>query len=205
MHHHHHHHHHTQHVDTVAVAVAAAAVVAGVVHNPDAGAAADNNLHFPSLSRHVEPAAVVVFAAAAAVAMSVVVEAAACRSSTARHTFAMMAHSRMGVEPARTQAYGAEPAVSLPVGRRTVVTAGLRVGSAKKQARYMHWGFLSDVVQVVRPHHHLVVAVVGAGLGVVGIALVQAVVVALVVVPVLVGFALLGPVAVDDTHPPSSP
>jgi hypothetical protein len=57
-------------------------------------------------------------------------------------------------------------------------------------------------VQTVRAHHQQVLAVVGAGLGVVGTALVQAVVLAMAVAP---GLALLGPVAVDDTHLPSSP
>ena len=53
----------------------------------------------------------------------------------------------------------------------------------------------------MRPHHQ-VIALVGAGLGVVDTALVQAVVLAMAVAP---GLALLGPVAVDDIHLPSSP
>lgn len=56
-------------------------------------------------------------------------------------------------------------------------------------------------MQAVRPHHHQVLVLVGAGLGVVGTALVQAVVLAMAVAP---GLALLGRV-VADTHLPSSP
>jgi len=57
-------------------------------------------------------------------------------------------------------------------------------------------------VQAVRPHHHQVLVIVGAGLGVVGTALEQAVVLAMAVAP---GLALLGRVIVADTHLPSSP
>jgi len=91
------------------------------VHNPDAGAAADNNLRFPSPSRHVAPAVAAV-SAVVAVAVTVVVAAAACRSSAAwRGISAVVARSHTDVEVARTQACGAEPAVSLLVKRRTVV------------------------------------------------------------------------------------
>jgi hypothetical protein len=100
-----------------------------------------------------------------------------------------------------------------------------RAESAKKVEPHMNLEFLPDVVETVRLHL-LVLAVVGAGLGVAGIALVQAVELALEVALGLVGLALLGPPvvaaavvdvvdadadaagvagAVDDTHLPSSP
>jgi hypothetical protein len=131
----------------------------------------------------------------------------------------------MDVEVAHTQAWDAEPAVALLAARRTVVATEQRAESAKKVEPHMNLEFLPDVVETVRLHL-LVLAVVGAGLGVAGIALVQAVELALEVALGLVGLALLGPPvvaaavvdvvdadadaagvagAVDDTHLPSSP
>ena len=108
------------------------------MHNPDAGAA-DNNLRFPNPSRHVAPAVAAV-SAVVAVATTVVVAAAACRSSAAWHgIFAVVARSHTGVEVARTQACGAEPAVSQLVRRRTVVAAEPRAESAKKRGVHMDW------------------------------------------------------------------
>jgi hypothetical protein len=118
--------------------------VAGVVHIPDAGAA-DNNLRFPSQSHHVAQAAAAAAAAVSvvavvAVAMTVVVAAAACRSSAAWHgRSAVVARSHKGVEVARTQACGAEPAVSLLVRRRTVVATEPRAETAKKRVAHMDW------------------------------------------------------------------
>jgi hypothetical protein len=123
-----------QRFDKVAVVVTA---VAGVVDNPDAGAA-DNNLRFPSSSRHVAPAAVAV-SAAVAVAVTVAVAAAACRSSAAWHCTSAVARLHMGVKVARRQACGAEPAVSPLVRRRTVVATEPRAESAKKRAAHMDW------------------------------------------------------------------
>lgn len=116
------------------VAVIAVAAGAEVVHNPDAGAA-DNNLRFQSPSRHVAP----VVSAVVAVAIPVVVAVAACRSSAARRGTSVVVRSHRGVEVARTQACGAEPAVSLLVRRHTVVATEPWAESAKKQAAHMGW------------------------------------------------------------------
>jgi hypothetical protein len=71
--------------------------------------------------------------------MTVVVAAVACHSSVAWHGISAVVRSHMGVEVARTQARGAEPAVSLLLRRCTVVTTEPKAESAKKWAAHMEW------------------------------------------------------------------
>jgi hypothetical protein len=101
------------------------------VHRSDA--AADSNLHFLSLSRHVALAAVV---SAVAVAVTVVAVA-ACRSSADWHDISAAAHWHMDVEVAHMQACDAESAVALLVGRRIAVATERRAGSAKNWAAHI--------------------------------------------------------------------